>query len=166
MDTLTIGVISDTHIPSRGKVIPDIVLKAFKGVDMIIHAGDFLKDYVIYELEEIAPVHAVAGNNDDFFIQNKLGKKRILEVGDVRIGITHGDIGNGGNALKNAINIFKFDDVNCVVFGHSHAPCNEEIDGVLFFNPGSPTDKRWQQHYSYGIIKIKDKKVSGQIMFF
>lgn len=166
MDTITIGVVSDTHIPSRGKVIPDIVLKAFRGVDMIIHAGDLLKDYVIYELEELAPVHAVAGNNDDFFMQDKLGKKKILDIGGVKIGITHGDIGYGGNALKNAVNIFKNDPVNCVVFGHSHAPHNEEIDGVLFFNPGSPTDKRRQPRYSYGIIKIKDKRVSGQIIYF
>lgn len=166
MNTITIGVVSDTHIPSRGKAIPDIVLKEFRSVDMIIHAGDLLKDYVVYELEELAPVHAVAGNNDDLFIQDKLGKKKIIDIGGVKIGITHGHIGYGGNALKNAINIFKNDSVNCVVFGHSHIPYNEEIDGVLFFNPGSPTDKRRQPHYSYGIIKIKDKRVSGQIIFF
>lgn len=166
MDTVKIGVISDTHIPSRGKVIPEIVLKAFKGVDMIIHAGDLLKDYVIYELEEIAPVHAVAGNNDDFFIQDMLGKKRILEVGAVRIGITHGHFGYGGNALKNAINIFKNDAVNCVVFGHSHTPFNEIIDGVLFFNPGSPTDKRWQEYYSYGMLSIQGDIVTGEIKYF
>lgn len=166
MDTVKIGVISDTHIPSRGKVIPEIVLKAFKGVDMIIHAGDLLKDYVIYELEEIAPVHAVAGNNDDFFIQDMLGKKRILEVGAVRIGITHGHFRYGGNALKNAINIFKNDAVNCVVFGHSHTPFNEIIDGVLFFNPGSPTDKRWQEYYSYGMLSIQGDIVTGEIKYF
>ena len=126
MDTVTIGVVSDTHIPSRGKAIPEIVLKAFQGVDMIIHAGDLTKDYVLYELEEIAPLHAVAGNNDDFFIQDKLGKKKILDINGVKIGITHGDIGYGGNALKNAISIFKNDSVNCVVFGHSHVPYNEK----------------------------------------
>lgn len=166
MDIVTIGVVSDTHIPSRGKAIPDIVLEAFKGVDMIIHAGDLVKDYVIYELEEIAKVVAVAGNNDDFFMQQQLGKKKILDIGGVKIGVTHGDMGNGGNALKNAINIFKNDPVNCVVFGHSHAPHNEEIEGVLFFNPGSPTDKRRQPRYSYGILSIKDKSVSGQIIYF
>ncbi|MEN2775467.1 metallophosphoesterase [Acetivibrio clariflavus] len=166
MNTVTIGVLSDTHIPSRGKAIPDIVLEAFKGVDMIIHAGDLIKDYVIYELEEIAEVYAVAGNNDDFFMQSKLGMKKILDVSGVKIGITHGHIGYGGNALKNAINLFKNDPVNCVIFGHSHAPHNEEIEGVLFFNPGSPTDKRWQPYYSYGILKIEDKRVSGQIIYF
>jgi len=166
LETVTIGVLSDTHISSGGKVIPGTVLEAFKGVDMIIHAGDLLKDYVIYELEEIAPVHAVAGNNDDFFIRDKLGKKKILDIGGIKIGITHGDIGYGGSTLKNAVNIFKDDTVDCVVFGHSHVPYNEKIDGVLFFNPGSPTDKRRQQNYSYGIIKIKDKKVSGQIIYF
>jgi len=31
---------------------------------------------VIYELEEIAPVEAVAGNNDDYYMQHKLVSKR------------------------------------------------------------------------------------------
>ena len=36
----TIGVISDTHIPSRCLHVPEIVMERFKGVDLILHAGD------------------------------------------------------------------------------------------------------------------------------
>ena len=35
-----IGLISDTHIPSRSKRLPDRVFEVFKDVDLIIHAGD------------------------------------------------------------------------------------------------------------------------------
>lgn len=165
LEKVTIGVLSDTHISSKNKVIPKVVLDAFKDVDLIIHAGDLLRDYVVYELEELAPVHAVAGNNDDSFIRDRFGRKKIISIGDVHIGIVHGD-GYGGNALINAIKAFENDTVNCVVFGHSHAPCNEVINKVLFFNPGSPTDRRFQPHYSYGIIQVTQKGVSGQVLYF
>jgi putative phosphoesterase len=50
-----------------------------------------------------------------------------------------------------------------IVFGHSHMPMNECIEGVLFFNPGSPTDTAFAPYKSYGIIEIKDDKIEAQI---
>ena len=35
---MLIGVISDTHIPSRSYEIPEKVFEVFKGVDLILHA--------------------------------------------------------------------------------------------------------------------------------
>jgi putative phosphoesterase len=60
----TIGLISDTHIPSRAKGIPKEVFTTFAAVDFIIHAGDLVQLSVIDELEQIAPVLAVSGNMD------------------------------------------------------------------------------------------------------
>jgi len=57
---MIIGVVSDTHVGGRIKSLPKELLDGLRGVDLIIHAGDILKDFVIYELEEIAPVEAVA----------------------------------------------------------------------------------------------------------
>ncbi|MEK6714475.1 MAG: metallophosphoesterase family protein, partial [Candidatus Omnitrophota bacterium] len=37
---MLIGVISDTHIPQSADEIPQSVFSIFKGVDLIIHAGD------------------------------------------------------------------------------------------------------------------------------
>ena len=31
------------------------------------------------------------------------------------------------------------------------------VSDKLFFNPGSPTDKRLEKHYTFGIIEIGDK---------
>lgn len=165
MSLLTIGAVSDTHIPKRARSFPDELLEGLKGVDIIIHAGDLLKDYVIYELQEIAPVFAVAGNNDDEYIRDMLGYKKIINAGSCKIGITHGD-GTGSTTLKRAMAVFKDDGVDCVVFGHSHIPYNERIDGVLYFNPGSPTDRRRQQHFSYGIIRVDGNMISGEIKYF
>ncbi len=161
---MIIGVVSDTHIGGRIKNLPQELLDGLRGVDLIIHAGDILKDYVIYELEEIAPVEAVAGNNDDYYMHDRLGIKKILNVGEFKIGITHG--AGGATALKRAMAVFAKDKVDCVIFGHSHAPYNEKIDGVLYVNPGSPTDKRMQKQYSYAVLKVDDSGISAEIRYF
>lgn len=164
----TIGVIADTHIPRRAKVIPQKVLDGFKGVNLIIHAGDMLEDYIKYELEQIAPFEGVAGNNDGSHIRDMLGDKKILDIEGVKIGITHGaGVGSGfKGALKGAREVFKNDKVDCVVFGHSHVPFNQLMDGVLYFNPGSPTDKRTQEFYSFGMLYIENGSIRGDIRYF
>jgi len=57
---LKIGVISDTH----GYLDPRVE-KIFAGVDHILHAGDIGFSVLIVELEFIAPITAVLGNNDE-----------------------------------------------------------------------------------------------------
>ncbi len=53
-----------------------------------------------------------------------------------------------------------------MLFGHSHAPLCEWREGRLLFNPGSPTDKRRQPKFSYGIIRIQDGRIEPQLHFF
>ncbi|SHI76559.1 metallophosphoesterase family protein [Lutispora thermophila] len=160
---IKIGVISDTHIPMRARVLPDFVFESFKGVDLILHAGDLLSEDIITDLEIIAPVYAVAGNNDSFRIYEKYGERRIVEVGNKRIGLTHG-YGRDKTHL-NAYREFMNDKVDCVVFGHSHIPFNEIIDGVLLFNPGSPTDRRFQPRFSLGLLYVY-ASIKGEILYF
>ena len=149
---MKIGVISDTHIRSSAKQLPDIIYKVFDGVDMILHAGDILIDEVIIELETIAPVYAVAGNNDNYEMLYKYGEKRIIQVNGKRIGLTHGS--SRRRAYLSAYSAFSKEKVDCIVYGHSHKPHNEVIDGVLFFNPGSPTSRRFELMYSLGLLYV------------
>ena len=158
-----IGVISDTHIRSSTKLLPNIIYKVFDGVDAIFHAGDILIDEVIIELETIAPVYAVAGNNDSYEMLYKYGTKRIIEANGKRIGLTHGT--SRVNAYAGAYSMFAKNNVDCVVYGHSHKPHNEVIDGVLFFNPGSPTSKRFESRYSLGLLHI-GRDIRGEIIYF
>jgi putative phosphoesterase len=162
---IRIGVMSDTHIPRKSKRLPQELLDGIKGVDLIIHAGDINKDYVIYELEEIAPVEAVAGNTDDEYIWGMLGRRKIITVGQHKIGIIHGD-GTSGSTMERVKKAFQGCDITCVVFGHSHIPLLEEYEGVLYLNPGSPTDKRRQSNFSYGIITIDSANITAQINYF
>lgn len=160
---MRIGVISDTHIRSSARLLPNIVFEAFKDVDMILHAGDILIEEVLIELGTIAPVYVVAGNNDSYEMLDKYGTRKIITVKGKRIGLTHGT--SGGRTYMNAYVEFYGDNVDCVVYGHSHKPHNEVIDGILFFNPGSPTSRRFEPRYSLGILTV-DRDITGEIIYF
>lgn len=157
-ETIRIGVVSDTHMFSRGRKLPDELVAGLAGVDLILHAGDFTDPAVIPLLESIAPLEAVAGNNDGMEIVRRFGYRRIVTAGGKRIGVVHGHQGPGRSTEAKASLAFRDEPVDIIVFGHSHAPHYERTpDGVLLFNPGSPTDKRWQAQYSYGLIEIGDR---------
>ncbi|HHW01118.1 MAG TPA: metallophosphoesterase family protein [Clostridiaceae bacterium] len=161
---MKIGVISDTHIPKRAKTLPDTVLKTFEDVEHIIHAGDIMSMDVIYKLEEIAPVTAVAGNTDPDEILEKFGNKKIITFGKFNFGVFHGH-GTKGTTIGRVAKCFENDRMDCIIFGHSHIPYCQFHDGVLLFNPGSPTDKRRNIYYSFGIIVINED-ISASIIYF
>lgn len=89
--------------------------------------------------------------------------KRIIKVEQCNIGIIHGH-NYGGTAVDNAVKAFKDDNVDCVVFGHSHIPVNKLINNVRYFNPGSAMDKRRQEKHTLGFLKVQGKNITGEIV--
>lgn len=147
---MKIGVISDTHIPDRIDKIPQEILRDFEDVDMIIHAGDFVEIRVLNKLKAICSnVKAVWGNMDHREIKQLLPEKEVFKVGKHKIGLMHG-YGAPNTLIETILSSFKNDSVDLVIFGHSHSAFNETKNGILLFNPGSPTEG------SYGIIEIND----------
>src|SRR5690554_1667245 len=114
-----IGVLSDTHMPHRARHLPAQVYTGFIGVDLILHAGDIMEWSVIQELSTLAPVEAVYGNMDYPETRQRLKRRRIVEIGGIKIGLIHGD-GAGTNTVARAKQAFP--EVDCIVFGHSHRP--------------------------------------------
>lgn len=157
-----IVIVSDTHISARAKQLPDILLEACEEADLIIHAGDWQTLDVYFELAAYAETIGVAGNVDPWEIIDRFGKKKILAVNNLQIGITHGD-GAGKTTQQRAIDTFAGDSVDLIIFGHSHIPLMKQIDGVTIFNPGSPTDKRRQPQYSFGILEIEESTGSWNL---
>ncbi len=151
---MKIGVLSDTHVPAIVKTLPPVIFDLFKGVDLILHAGDITELSVLDELGAIAPVEAVAGNMDDAAVHSRLPQKKILSFGRYNIGLIHG---------KYRIDVQKemirkeFASVDLIVYGHSHTPFWGKIDGVYFLNPGSPTDKRHAPYNSVALLEIGDE---------
>jgi len=154
---MKIGVIADTHIPDRADEIPAQVLEALKSVDMIVHAGDLVDLGVLERLRNICHnVRAVWGNMDPYEVRKQLPEKEVFIAGGHRIGLIHG-YGAPLKLIELVSGIFKNDGAEIIIFGHAHCPVNEQRGGVLYFNPGSPTDKVYCPYNSYGIIEINDK---------
>ena len=156
---LTIGVVSDTHSFD----IPKQLITDFQNVDLIIHAGDFssLDDYKFFK--NMKDVRAVYGNMDEPDLCRQLPVKELFQFGGVSIGVFHGQ-GPQSSVLAGVQKEFRNDKVDVVVFGHSHVPLNKKIDNVLYFNPGSPNDIVHAPYCSYGILTIKNEKVSAKII--
>jgi uncharacterized protein len=163
---ITIGVVSDTHMPRHARTLPAVLRKGLAGVDLIVHCGDMVDAMAIPLFEEIAPLCAVAGNNDPSELHHRFGKRKVLEFGTVRIGVVHGHDGSGRSTLARVQNAFKGERVDAVLFGHSHIPYCELHDGVLYFNPGSPTDRRRQPEFSYGIIRVTGTTLDARLYYY
>ncbi len=162
---IRIGVLSDTHIPGRARTLPPVVFAGLQGVDMLLHAGDITRLDVLGELAAIAPVQAVHGNMDPLLVRQQLPHKLVVQVGSHRIGLIHGD-GTGLSTPERVYRIFSKEQVDAAVFGHSHQPYNERRQGLLLFNPGSPTDRRFCPQFSYGILTITENGITGEIVYF
>ncbi|WP_175991361.1 metallophosphoesterase [Bacillus sp. Marseille-Q1617] len=163
---MKITILSDTHLPKKGKGFPDDLINDLKECECIIHAGDFQTVDTYNRLKEFGEVTGVAGNVDEEKLKDILPKKITLLVNGMKIGIVHGD-GSGKTTEKRAEEAFSDEPVDLVVFGHSHIPYLRYHQGVLLFNPGSPTDKRRQPMYSHGVLTIEDEsKWSIQHKFY
>jgi uncharacterized protein len=129
---MKIGVISDTH-----NFFDPKIPRLFAGVEHILHAGDIGSAFIKHQLDQIAPVTAVAGNTDSMLVFNET---EVFELGRRKFLLQHiVDPRTPVELLQHRI-IHEKPDV--VVFGHTHKPFNEMIHGILYFNPGYAGDTR------------------------
>lgn len=156
---MKIGVISDTHLKSPDPDFKKIVNFYFNDVDKIFHLGDFIDISIAEYLSTIKELIAVAGNMDHLNIHRSFPKKRVIELGEFKIGLIHGD----GPPFDIESRIMEhFDDVQAIVYGHTHTPSNHKMKGIYFFNPGSLT-RSFVDKGTIGILHINDK-IEGEII--
>lgn len=166
-----VGLVSDTHLPRFGRRLPRALVEGLEaaGVSAIFHLGDHTHALAVDLLSEIAPVEAVAGNNDGPELVERFGYARVVIVDGLRVGLTHGHLGIERSTAERALMTFgplPSAAVDVVAFGHSHVPLIETRGGVLLINPGSPTDRRRQPAYSFGLLRIEARAVTAQIVRF
>ncbi|GGB59241.1 YfcE family phosphodiesterase [Virgibacillus dakarensis] len=161
---MRIIVMADTHMPSKGKQLPKRLTKELKTADLIIHAGDWNSIEVFQTLTDFGSVKGVYGNVDTKDITDKFPSKEIVNVKGYRIGVIHGH-GEKMTTEKRALEAFAGNDVDVIIFGHSHIPLLRYFKKVLLLNPGSPTDKRTLPHYSFAILEI-DEEIRADMIFF
>ncbi|MBG0764166.1 MAG: metallophosphoesterase [Tissierellales bacterium] len=147
---MRIAVISDTHRITNS-IIEELKDKSY---DLIIHLGDFIKD--AEKIEEILEVEIIKiKGNCDF--REFDGDEEIIRVfKNKKFLITHGHRYRVKYNLDNLFYRAKELEVDGVLFGHTHNSFNENIEGVIFFNPGSPSNPRGSYDKTYGIIEIDD----------
>lgn len=164
---MKIVVVSDTHMPRMAKELPAPLIRELEGADLILHAGDWTEPEVYRMLSRYGKVIGVAGNNDGEPLTSKLGTKRIVQAGTKQIGLVHGHLpSRSRTAQQNAVHAFKGEQLDAIVFGHSHVPLLQWQNGVLLFNPGSPTAKRKQPRFSFGVISIQGDQLAAKHYYF
>jgi len=149
--SVLIGVISDTHNLLRPQV-----LAALKGSALILHAGDVCRPEVLEELERIAPVVAVRGNNDRGSWASRLLTSRTLDVGGFRIHVLHD--------LKELEVDPGAEGFHAVISGHSHRPRAERQGGVLFLNPGSAGPRRFKLPVAVAHLHVGKRGLRARIV--
>ncbi len=151
---MKIGVISDTH----GYLDPRVE-GLFQGVDHILHAGDIGYASIILELEFIAPVTAVVGNND---ADLTFKETESLELGGKKVLVHH--IVNPRELSDKVANRIRRERPDLVVFGHTHKPFSEKINEVMFFNPGYAGKPKFGAERSVAILEIDEKGIQPRFI--
>lgn len=158
---IRIGVLADTHMQKPDKALYDLREDLFSDVSMVLHAGDIGKPGILDVFFD-KDVFAVAGNCDDDDIMEHYPVSQVITAGSAHIGLIHG-WGTRESVMVRAREAFL--DVEVIVFGHTHVPVCEKLDGVLMFNPGSYSRNRqgpWPR--TVGILTVfPDGSLCGEI---
>ncbi|MET1053603.1 MAG: metallophosphoesterase [Mycetocola sp.] len=135
--------LADTHVPKRARELPRQVWDAVESVDVVFHAGDWVTEPLLDELEgRAARLIGVYGNNDGDGLRARLPEIARETIDGIRFAMIHE---TGSAAGREARCDAQFTDADVLVYGHSHIPWDTTTPGGLrLLNPGSPTDRRRQ----------------------
>jgi putative phosphoesterase len=167
---MRIGLISDTHMPEVAQVLPPQIAEAFRGVDLILHAGDIYASSVLDELEHIAPVLAAKGDDDsgDMLIDRRVKWKHVLKLEGQTLWLIHYmpyPYSVASWRARISLGQGEHDAPDIVVFGHDHCTILHHHSGVLFVNPGSPTFLNYRHGLgTVGILDIDSGKAQAHII--
>lgn len=168
---MLIGLISDTHIPDHVKALPSQLIKdVFRGVDLILHAGDIYITPVLDELELIAPVLAAEGDDDPFNIKNdpRVKWNQVINVDGITIHLMHDKLWSSIPFPKEAEKTGDSErkkPPDVIIFGHTHSPSLEQKDGLLLVSPGSATFPGYKNELgTVGLLKINSGKAEAEII--
>ncbi|MCQ2028094.1 metallophosphoesterase family protein [Stutzerimonas zhaodongensis] len=148
---MRIGIISDTH----GLLRPE-ALAALQGCERLIHAGDIGKPQVLEALEELATLDAIRGNVDSGDWAAAIPETLDLRIGGLRVYVTHDVKTMEIDPVAEGIDV--------VISGHSHQPKIEQVNDVLYLNPGSAGRRRFKLPISLALLDIEDGQPRAQLV--
>src|SRR5438093_8432469 len=145
---MLIGLIADTHGYIDPRVVP-----ALKGVDLILHAGDIGAESVLAELAHIAPVTAVAGNNDAKLADLQLPLRLDANLEGVKVHLVH-----------RLVDAAPGPRTRVVVYGHSHKALIAEREGILWVNPGAAGRVGFHREVTLGLLRAQDGRCEAELL--
>jgi len=148
---MQIVVISDTH--GRNEVFQEIRSR-HPMASAFLHCGDSETDEV-----NLDGFVSVQGNNDYY---TSYPSERVIDLGEVRIYMTHGQYLRHHNRTETLIQRAKDHECKIVLTGHTHVYNVEKKDGILLVNPGSLYHNRDMTLPSYALITIENGKIKVQ----
>lgn len=138
-----LGIISDTH-----GTLDAAVCEAFSNVDVIVHAGDIGPRSLLWELEAIAPVVAVRGNNDWVDYGSAVGESATPEIGGGELFVSH--------FPEDAEEAARFGGYGLAIHGHTHVPREELVGATKLLCPGSASRPRAGSDPSVMLVRLQD----------
>ncbi|MET0713450.1 MAG: metallophosphoesterase, partial [Mycetocola sp.] len=132
--------LADTHVPKRARALPEDVWQAVENADVVFHAGDWVEESLLDELEaRSARLVGVYGNNDGDRLRARLPEVAEVTIDGIRFAMIHETGAATGREVRCDA---RFRDADVLVFGHSHIPWDTTTPrGLRLLNPGSPTDR-------------------------
>ena len=158
---MKILVVSDTH--GRDENLETAVIREAP-FDMLVHCGDVEgREFFIEALAEV-PCSIVAGNNDFF---SDLPREEEIEIAGKRFLVTHGHYYGVSMDITGVVDEARSRNCDGVMFGHTHKPVLEMIDGILAINPGSLSYPRQNgKRPSYVVLEAdEDGDITGEIKY-
>ncbi|HET9657725.1 MAG TPA: YfcE family phosphodiesterase [Kineosporiaceae bacterium] len=145
---VSLVILSDTHVPSRARDLPEPLWAAVEAAQLVVHAGDWVGEDLLDRLAaRAADLLAVYGNNDGAALRARLPEVARRTVDGVRFAVVH-ETGPADGRERRCDAAYP--ELDVLVFGHSHIPWDTTTPaGLRLLNPGSPTDRRRQPHASY-----------------
>ena len=135
---MKVAILSDTHGLLRSDVVEHL-----RTADVILHCGDINKQAIVDQLQELAPLYVVRGNNDKEWAESIPHDRKVTLEG-VTFFLVH-------NKKELPADLT---GVDVVVFGHSHKYVQEERDGKLWLNPGSCGPRRFHQEITMMMAEV------------
>ena len=145
---MRIIVVSDTH--GDYETLYDIVARNLSA-DQFIHLGDGEGEFCDIQSEFYdKPFIYIKGNCDWEAHPQSL----VTELGGHKFYLCHGHRFEQTRLKEDLAATASVNGCDVALFGHTHVPCSEDLNGVLLFNPGSTSRPRGGSAPSYGVITI------------
>ena len=151
---MKLGIISDTH----GFLDPRIET-IFTGVDHILHAGDIGDPIIELELKFIAPVTVVLGNTD---LGLPYKETEVVTLADKKFLVHH--IVNPRELSDQMEARIRRSRPDAIIFGHTHKPFAETVDGIFFFNPGYAGQPKFGAERSVALLHVDGQAIRHEFI--